>query len=218
MSEDDIKVPEHYRVLANALKPLTREIQNAFVNRPVPQGVPYETIVWSEKLYTMFGKMSAIIEKLTKAVNAVPGCLAEKEDNIPESAIMQAVSSISEQLRKVINIFHQIWERPFPTDLAGGQPLVSAMMEDVLRGCLDIFEQVVNIVARPEDILSKYGSYTVQLKLVLDGQSADRFSEWLEERRTEFVRERTVACSKSSGPSNFLLGALLGWWFGHNDK
>ena len=197
MSEDDIKVPEHYRVLANALKPLTREIQNAFVNRPVPQGVPYETIVWSEKLYTMFGKMSAIIEKLTKAVNAVPGCLAEKEDNIPESAIMQAVSSISEQLRKVINIFYQIWERPFPTDLAGGQPLASAMMEDVL---------------------SKYGSYTVQLKLVLDGQSADRFSEWLEERRTEFVRERTVACSKSSGPSNFLLGALLGWWFGHNDK
>ncbi|HAK88560.1 MAG: hypothetical protein A2077_04115 [Nitrospirae bacterium GWC2_46_6] len=197
MSEDDIKVPEHYRVLANALKPLIKEIQNAFVNRPVPQGVPYKTIVWSEELYTMFGKMSAIIEKLTKAVNAVPGCLAEKEDNIPESAIMQAVSSISEQLRKVINIFYQIWERPFPTDLAGGQPLASAMMEDVL---------------------SKYGSYTVQLKLLLDGQSANRFNEWLEEQKTAFVRERTIACSKSSGTRNFLLGALLGWWFGHNDK
>ena len=217
MSDDEIKVPEHYRILANALKPLMREIQNAFVNRPVPQGVPYDAVVWSEELHAIFDKMSAIIEKLTKAVNAVPGCLAEKEDNIPESAIMQAVSNIGGQLRETIKIFHQIWERPFPPDLAGGQPLASAMMEDVLRECLDIFEKVVDIVERPEDILDKYGSYTIQLKLALDGRSANRFSEWLEERRKEFVCERTVVCSKSSGPKNFLLGALLGWWLGHKD-
>jgi hypothetical protein len=215
---DEIIVPAHYRFLANALKPLIREIQDAFVNRPVPQGTPYGDEVWAEELHAICKKMASIIGKLTKTVNTIPGCIGEKDDNISESAIIQTVSNIDAQLREVIKIFHQMWERPFPPDLAGGQPLVSAMMEDVLRGCLDIFKKVVDIVERPEEIFDKYEGYTIRLKLELDGKSANRFNEWIKERQTEIVRGKTITCSKSNGLRKFILGAFLGWWFGHSDK
>lgn len=217
MPEDEIKVPEHYKVLAHALKPLIREIQHAFINRPVPQGIPCEAGAWSEELHAMLDKMSEIVQKLTDTMNAVPGCLAEKEDNIPENAVVQTVSNISEQLRQSIKFFHQIWERPFPSDLAGGQPLASAIIEDVLRGCLDIFEKVVDIVERPDEILGRYGSYSIQLKLVLDGQAANRYNQWLSERRINLSSQRTSACHKNDRTKNFLLGAFLGWWLGHKD-
>ncbi len=216
MSDDEIIIPKHYKVLADALKPLIREIQNAFVNRPVPQGIPYETL--PDALQPIFDNAPEIIQKLSDIMNAVPGCLALKEDNVSEDAVIDAVSNVEKEIRRIIGFFHHLWERPFPPDLAGGQPLASAIMEDVLRGCLDIFEKLVDIVERPEEILNKYGSYTIQLKLVLDGQAANRFNQWINERKNAIYFQKTLTCRDNSKTKNFLLGALLGWWFGHNDK
>lgn len=211
MSDDTIVLPENYKLLSGLLKPVINDIQNAFLNRPVPEGSPFESL--HEAIQPIAEDLSQIITELTETLNNIPGCTAIEEDNTSRQAVIEAANIINESIQSIISIYNHVWIRPFPVKFESGQILASAGIEEILRECLSFFKKIVDIVERPEEIFAIYGSYTVDMKLTLKGQALQDFSEWLHEQQSP----KYSTNSADERNKNLFLGFLFGWWIGHKD-
>lgn len=205
-SDEAVVMPEHYKVLAQKLKKVTWTIQSAFVYRPVPDGIPLDDI--EAALSPLFSRAQRAAESIGIALNSIPGCQPVAEGSVSEQEIERAVDRINKQVEEFIDIFHALWKRPFPSEAAGIQPLVSAIFERILRDLLSAFQKMIDIVEHPEIIMEKYGSYTINLKITLemDGEVA-RVQQWIREwKRKQSCRRR------DERPRGALLaGFLFGW-------
>ncbi|GER92643.1 hypothetical protein A45J_0361 [hot springs metagenome] len=210
MLERKIVVPDHYKVLAQELKPLIREIQNAFVNRPVPEGLPIQDIALCSAMW--INPLEGIFKNITSDLNKLGQLMMPGKEAVSSLDIKIYIKSIRQSIDKVIDIFHNIWKRPFPVEYADGQPLFSAVPEMIIRKCLTLFEQIVDIVENHHDVMKKYGSSTVSLNVTFGDEEINRLDRWMNTKAAanyEMVR-KDMRNSIWTLAAVFLLGYLIG--------
>ncbi len=216
--EDPVVMPQHYKVLADELKGLVRVIDDAFINRPVPDGSPCPDI--HKAIEPILKDFVGNLTRISEILNFLPGCVADKAAGPDESAeIRDAASNLKQELSSVIFCFHAIWRSPFPVGFADGQAIASAVVEDILRECRNLFLKVVDIVEMPpEDIVGKYGSTNIQLSLTFSDQPGRRLKRWLDDKSAASRAEKKcVADIRRVRDRSLLWGLLLGWWWGRRD-
>jgi hypothetical protein len=202
-----IIVPEHYKILVDNLKPLIKDIQNAFINRPVPEGRYVENVsllatLWLEPLERTIKKLTTELNELSNLI--MPG----KEPLAYE--IRYSVQSLSQVIKSVIDIFHDIWKRRFHPNISDSQTLLSAVPEMILKECISLFERIVDIVENPNEVKTKYGSFNVNLTITFGDEEIKRFGQWLNQNRLKI----SGISEKRYTFSNLALAFLLGWWIG----
>lgn len=207
MSEEKTVVPEHYQVLAQELKPLIKDIQSAFISRPVPNGRHIEDISLLATLW--MDPLELTIKKLASELNML-GSLAASHRKPAVYEIRHSVKSLTAAIKSVINIFHDIWKRPFSPNIADGQALISAVPEMILKECLGVFEKVIDIVENPHEVKAKYGSFTVNLTITFGDKEIKQLERWINERKTAIMG----ISEKRYTFSNLAVAFLLGWWIG----
>jgi hypothetical protein len=204
---DKIIVPEYYKFLASELKPLVKEIQSAFVNRPVPTGRYIDDISLFATLW--LNPLELTIKKLASDFNMLGSLVApHKEPALYE--IRHSVRSLSAAIKSVIEIFHDIWKRPFSPNIADGQVLISAVPEMILKECLGVFEKVIDIVENPHEVKAKYGSFDVNMQITFGDDEIKQFEKWLNKRRPVI----SGISEKRYSFGNLALAFVLGWWIG----
>lgn len=210
MSEEKIVVPEHYQVLAQELKPVIREIQNAFVNRPVPEGSPIRDMAFCSAMW--INPLEGIFKNITSDLNKLGQLMMPSKEAVSSLDIRIYIKSIRQSIDKVIDIFHDIWKRPFPVEYADGQPLFSAVPEMIIRKCLTLFEQIVDIVENPRDVMKKYGSSTVNLNVTFGDEEINRLDRWMKAK----TAANYEMARKDTRNSIWTLAAafMLGYWIG----
>lgn len=199
MGEDTVAVPEYYKVFAAELKGLVAMIDEAFINRPVPRGKPWQDL--RSALLPVMGSTGDSIKTLTKSINALSGHLASKAaGSVGAKNNDDVVAELNAELSNMIGCFHMIWQSPFPREFADGQPLLSAVVEDVLRECRTFFLKFIDITEMPlEKIAEKYGSNKINLLVTFGDQSALRFMRWFNARD---ARPRPCSSSAQRGLSS----------------
>lgn len=188
MPDDVVTMPGYYKVLADALSPLIEEIKDAFIKRPVPDGSHRDNII---DMQPMFEDLAFIMRDISHIVSTIPGCMETKEDSVSNDAVIQTIARIKELIKKVIVFYHEIWEKSFPFEYSDGQILASAVLEDILRKCLKLFEKTIDIIETPpEEILQKYGSTTLALHLSFSSEAAECFNRWINTKTSEIKNKR----------------------------
>ncbi len=178
--KEPITAPEHYKLLAQELRPLVKVIQDAFVHRPLPSGycnVDTREIYryWLDPLKESAEELKHTLVEITSRILS-ESCTGHEE-------IVKSVSVLNGVVKKLINIFHDIWRESFPNDLAQGQPILSAIPERVLRECLSAFEKVIDIVDKPEEMVERHGGHSFSIRVDLAAGETNRFTEWLNSKR-----------------------------------
>lgn len=193
MSDEPTIMPEHYKVLAQGFKGLVALIDKAFSERPVPAGCPITDVCKELGLYS--SGLAKCAERLSSILNHVPGCIADKVSGPVSSAeLRNTISSLKEELKNLIYLYHGIWRRPFPSGLAEGQELASASAEDIMNECRTLFLKVIDIVeTSTEDIIAKYGGTSFTLSWTLSDQAGLRLKRWIDSHSVELVCDSIVS-------------------------
>lgn len=236
MTDDPVVMPEHYKILAHEMKRLSLAIRDSFVERPLPQGIPWNI---PGDLQKFCDDLRKSVERLSSCVNTLPGCSAGiNPDGDINIAMSEAVRRLNREVTDLIGLYHKLWQRPFPDAYIDGQPIMSAMFEDLLRDCLSLFRKVIDIVELPpEQIPVKYGSTNISLSLTFNPNIAHRMLLWLNEKQAHGTCIEQLKRSeppeveriphpipdstcweqlkRSEPPGSLLKGMLLGWWWGH---
>ncbi len=210
MSEQKIIVPEQYKALAQQLNPLIRGIQKAFVNRPVPVGAPIRDMTLCSTMW--INPLERIFKDITSDLNKLGQLMMPGREAASSLEISIYIKSIKRTIQKVVDIFHDIWKRPFAVEFADGQPIFSAVHEMMLRKCLTLFEQIIDIVENPRDVMKKYGSYTVNLNITFGDEEINRLSDWMKDKNNA-----NYAMARKNNQDIFwkLAAAfVIGYWIG----
>lgn len=210
MSEEKIVVPEHYRTLSQELKPIIKEIQKAFINRPLPEGLPVQDISLSVTVW--ISPLERILKDITSDLNKLGQLMMSGNEAVSPLDIRIYMKSIRQSIEKVIAIFHDVWKRPFSAGLADGQPFFSAVPERILRECLTLFEQIVDIVENPDDVMKKYGSYMVNLNVTFGDEEINRLNDWLKAKTAH--NYETVRKGMRNSIWTLAAAFLFGYWMG----
>lgn len=210
--DDCVIIPEPYKILAWELKRLSGVIVTALINKPVPSGSPWEL---PDSLRIFMDSASCIIPRLTACFNKMPDCSAEDEQvDSKNAAMLHWIGNLEGEVKEAIRHYHKVWSRPFPQLYADGQPVMSAVFEDILKECLILFEKLIDIFELPpEEIPQKYGSTKINLSITFGPEAIERLSLWFQHNRSAFG---CFSMRKSGLSDPLLLGLLLGWGIGHH--
>ncbi|MBI5741461.1 MAG: hypothetical protein HZA16_12200 [Nitrospirae bacterium] len=218
MSETPL-VPEYAKLFVEKLKPLSNEILDSFLNRPVPDGKPYCRL--EDITSPVFSRLTTVALEMTSTISNMKG-FSGVEDTVSEQDINESVYKLRLHVREAIGVFHYIWKRPFPAGLCDGQPLISAVAEMILKDILAIFAKIIDIVEKPDEALSKYGSCKIRLSLDFSDSTAIHFTRWMEEKMqsgflTTGERIEQDTTEKYGSFSKIAGGIIFGWWIGSKD-
>lgn len=219
MPEETIKVPEHYKLVAEEIKPLIKEIQDAFINKPVPSGYNYQGFNEVVKRFANFEKP---IKEIITAVNDISTHILPEDKAASSEDIHSWISRLSLPIREVISCFHNIWKRPFEPDIADGQPILSAVPEMIIRKCLTAFEQIIDVVENPEEMIKRHSKQKFYIDIVFGSEEAELFSQWLDRHQASLTEQYNASIiqeeiKKRSWLTPAIFGFLLGYWMGNED-
>ena len=209
MPEETITVPEHYKLLAKEIKPLIKEIQSAFINKPVPSGYNYQGI---DEAVERFKNFERPIKSITAALNDISTYVLSEDKAVNPENIHYRISQLSLPIREVISSFHDIWKRPFKPEIADGQPILSAVPEMILRRCLTAFEQVIDVVENPEEMVKRHGKQKFYIEIVFGSEEIDSFAQWFDRHKTGLAK-----LQKRDWWTAAAIGFLFGYWMGDED-
>jgi len=204
MTEDTITVPEHYKLLVKEIKPLIKEIQDAFINRPAPSGYNYQGL---DEAVERLKRLERPIKNITAAFNDISHILEDK--TVSSEKIRYLISQLRLPIGEVISYFHEIWKRPFKPEIANGQAILSAIPERILRECLTAFEQATDVVEKPEEMVKKHGKQKFYINIVFGDEEINHFLQWIKGHPSYQVK-----LQKSDWWTAAAIGFLFGYWIG----
>lgn len=156
-------------------------LRNAFIDRPVPAGNPFDDLDGPRELLDHF--CEAV--RLVVIVSGNSG------------------GQFIEALQRAVEIYHNLWRRPFPEGLERGQALFGAVMEKPLRILLRHLEGVPERETAADDLPDE---------VVLEAdEEIERVVEWLDGLPVTGIH-RTLA--RPFGFGSLAVSFLLGWWVG----
>jgi hypothetical protein len=206
MPEDKLAIPEHYKLLAQELKPLVNVIQDALIHRPLASVCRNADA--DEIFRCCLDSLNVSTGELRHALDEINSRILSGK-NTGHNEIINSVSSLYKTVRKLIHILHDIRKESFPNDLAQGQTLLSAIPERVLQECLSAFEKIIDIIEKPKEMITCNGGNSFSIRVNLGAEETNQFSGWLRNR----------AGYKDSGLSQVTAVFLLYLWLGRdNDK
>lgn len=218
-----VSCPEHYSQVARELTRLNKTIIQGVLHRPYPKGrewvVPNEISRLFEKMLDLIGTLSREIEAFSKTILAT--------DTQPTDAdVGRAFERVSCPVERLLELYHVLWQRPFPEDLAPGQYLLSEIMERPLRGLFELFEKALGVIDNPGRVLGCKGPETISLSLKLDADRevcaflrwCDDFSlaEWARDKggRRKNARASRVKLRHPGRWFGVAVACLFGWFMG----
>lgn len=166
------------------ISPLEKAIdllRDAFIDRPVPAGDPFDDLDGPREL----------LDRFCEAVRLI----ADASDSSGEQFV--------EALRKAVEVYHDLWSRPFPQGLERGQPLFGAVMEKPLRILLRHLERAFERESATDELPDE---------VVLEAdEEIERVTEWLDELPVAGLRRMPA---RPFGFGSLAVSFLLGWWMG----
>ena len=142
---------ESFLIGEGVLREAIDKLRNAFVDRPVADGRPYDDIDFATEKIDNFIAMNHSQAETNGGT--------EKE--------------LLEKIDALIAIYHDFWRRPFPDGLARGQILLSGIMEQMLKILLKTFEQMIKL-----DCSNIDNPVTVEIVLQVDTER-EKFVKWI---------------------------------------
>lgn len=190
------------------LNAIAADLRRAFIDRPVPEGIPREDVfdttrhfldLLCDRLRSMVDVSNDLFDRL------LPQGAAEPAMNASFTALRAAVAEL-------IDSYHTLWRRPFPSGLEMGQILLSAAFEKPMRDYLTALENVLNATSKAE--AGRAEQPVLSLELQIDEELA-RLQTWLEQ--TALAQRREMVRSRGFGLGALAVSFGLGWLLGDCD-
>jgi hypothetical protein len=209
MAAINIEIPPHYPLVASELAELRRRIGKGLLHRPEMEEEPRDLF---EVIDDFEGKVQSAFGVLVPALQALSDRVLAPGLNPSEEEVREVVAEIGAPVDELLEFHHDLWKRPFRTDLEPGRHLLAAIVEQLLRDILGMFEQIDAVIANPEAAVERYGGEVIYFQFELNVEEECRaFAEWCDN-----LSHARVSKSRATGRSLLGLAAafLLGWWWG----
>jgi len=200
--------PDNLDLLKGGLTDVVASFRRAFIERPFPEGEPRSDVfIAAEEFLDLLGES---IPPLVRASNdlfdrLLPQGVGGKELNAGIDALRQAAA-------KLVDVYHDLWRRPFPPGLEMGQILLANVFERLLRDYLRALEQTLSSLEKSS--IGEPSQAEMMVTLEIDEEAA-RLNDWLE--RTAVMQRRELVSAKGFGLGALAVSFALGWLFGDGD-
>jgi len=176
MEQVNYDLPEDKKVLVEYISQLKSEIEGALLNRPVPSGKPYPDL--AEASLEHLKEIETAIPKIEIALNELLYLFELKPESMADEISTRSIKA-ENNIRKWIEIYYSLWERPFPKGEEMAQTLISAFPEKVLRDVLGGFQQIIKIADAPDQAVKNYGSESMSLRINVNlDREAEQFEQY----------------------------------------
>jgi len=176
IEQENYDLPEDKKVLVEYISQLKREIEDALLNRPVPSGKPYSDL--AEATLEHLKEIETAIPQIEIALNELLYLFELKPENMADEISTRSIKA-EKNIRQWIEIYYNLWERPFPKGEEMTQTLISAFPEKVLRDVLGGFQQIIKIADAPDQAVKDYGSESMTLSIHVNlDREAEQFEQY----------------------------------------
>lgn len=182
------------------------EMRDAFVLRPMPIG---------EEVSDLYGFIEDILTQLEEAAQDSVDALIRLNDEIllpnvekSETVTIIRFERLAEAVGQLVQVYKEVWRRPFAWEIAGAQPLLAGVVEKVMRQFLELFQQLSSVVLSARKGEFPSGNF-VELKMEVEiEREVALLDDWLV--MNNFKKQRTVMAKRK----NLFFAGVLGWLFG----
>lgn len=221
--EGQVVCPQYYSQVATEISELNMVIGHGLSHRPHPDGIPWEI---PGQVSQLLEEMLDLIDALCRGFESFAACILAADADPTDAEIRQAFQRVASPVRRLLQVHHTLWQRPFPTGLEPGQVLLAEIMQRPLRDVLAMFERMLAVIDDPASALDADGSLTIRFHLHLEAdREVKAFTRWCRNVREAGARPRgrpslERSCPRPAGRHQdtslvkVVMAFLFGWWWG----
>lgn len=180
MRATNLVTPDRYHWVAKELQCVVKEIETAIFDRPVPAGFPRPL----REAWGLLTRVQEVVTKIQLSANGLTSdVLCNKAATITKAR--QSVAAVGDGIQELKAIYHDLWERPLPSDMAGAQAYFAAIPETLLKRCHLLFRNFIGLVSLEPDAWGAQTRPDVHLRLNLDvREEIHRLQSWFSKAKT----------------------------------
>jgi len=199
---DEVTIPEHYKFFMKEIEPYIEQIRAALKYK-LPMGTPFEEVSQTKGFID-----SQAFKNISDSILSF-GLRIFATESVSDETIALEADRFGSAVKNYLALFETLRSKPFPPGHETGQPLLVAFMRKPLQDLLDAMDQLLEVMAHPNEFVARHGSLEINLVVRFDAESEQsRFQKWIDSVEAE-NHEANVSYSPCSQPKK-----SISWFWG----